>query len=190
MDWFNETECTVTRCFRCAVIKNVLVDIAELFSFCFHRSAGNLSVIKEVNTTDLETNSTNLVVDNTFLFGFGKYINMVVTILFSTNIDPWTNTGEPLGIRFYITYFVPIPFYSECDRDINTMCKFGYGFSTGVIVLLVLAVGGLLFWFIIPSTAGFLTTLVSMVGYIIFAISIIMVCFLSFLFYLMIPESS
>jgi len=155
------------------------LEVEELFDFCVQRSEGNLSVIKEVNTTDLETNSTNYVVDNTFLFGLGKYINMVVTLILSTNVDPWTNTGEPLGIQFYITYFVPIPFYSTCDRDINTMCKFGYGFDTGVIVLLILAVLGLVLWFIIPSTAGFLVTIISMVGYFLFAISIIMVLSLS-----------
>lgn len=174
MDWFNETECNVTRCFRCAVIKTVLVEIKEYFDFCVQRQEGNLSVIRHINITDPAVASSNTSVSDGFLFGLGKYINIVIAILFSSNMDPFTNTGEPLGLNFYITYMVPIPFYSTCDRDINTMCEFGYGFGTGLLVLVVLTLLGLGLWFVFPSTAGFLTTLISIVGYILFASSIIM----------------
>lgn len=173
-DWFNETECNVTRCFRCAVIKTVLVEIKEFFDYCVEIDQGNLSVIKHINITDPIVATSNKTVDDSLILGLGKYINVAVGILFSSNMDPFNNTGEPLGIQFYLTYFVPIPFYSTCDRDINTTCEFGYGFGTGLIVLLLLTLGGLILWFIFPSTAGFLTTIISVVGYVIFALSIVL----------------
>jgi len=181
---FNSSQCNVTRCFECAIIVQVLEDIVELFQYCVRRSLGDETVVRKLNITTIDEYVATLdssdtdqegLVDNSLLFGLGRYINIISIFVVNGNVDPFTNTGKPLGLWFYISAFAPIPFVGSCDRDLHTTCQFGIGFGWGLLILIALTVVGIVLWIFIPPMAGVLTTLMSILGYILFVLTIVMV---------------
>jgi hypothetical protein len=181
----NNTECNVTRCFQCAVLDTVVTEIRDYFQFCIDRDQG-LDVVRKINFTTVDdvvdaidtgdhtnVNVPSWVFSNGFLFGLGRYLNTVGLFITSLNVDPFNRTGESVGLWFYISNFLPIPFVGTCDRDLHTMCQLGLGFGWGLAILAIMTIGGILLWAFLPPIAGVLANTIAILGYIIVTVTLV-----------------